>query len=256
VHRIDDRKKSITLFKYEYIVPQTLKYNNNKNNGWKYLITLMKSTPEALGWVEPSLKFGSETVNLVGTIGVSRTSIVYEGKHNNKSVAIKIARKVEYLHCFERERNALVLLSELKSLHIVKILFYNEDALVMTPRGEKVNNLQKKDIKDIITTLKGVHSLKIIYRDLRKYNFLRDSDGNILIINWGYSTFNIEDTEFAGAPSLNRPSFDKNDNIKKRAKRLLEFWCIHGKSDVWDSIYNAIESLDYKMLIQELERVF
>ncbi|RHZ62266.1 hypothetical protein Glove_341g79 [Diversispora epigaea] len=285
VYRIDDRIKSITLFKYEYTAPQTLKYNNNQNNGWKYLVTFMKSTPEALGWVEPSLKFGSETVNLIGVIGAGRTSIVYAGKHNGKSVAVKISR----------ERDALSLLSSLNSPHIAKILFYSDDALVMTPCGKKINNLQKKDIKDIITTLQKVHSLGIIHRDLRKYNFLRDSNGNILVIDWGYSFYSSDNAEFAGAlecmpdevlkslskgekivyggkvdlmcfvrsfylmlhrPSLNRPSFDKDDDIKKRAERLLIFWSIHGKSDVWESIYNAIESLDYKMLIQELERIF
>ncbi|RHZ85156.1 hypothetical protein Glove_71g2 [Diversispora epigaea] len=233
VHRIDDREKSITLFKYEYIAPQTLKYNTNKNNGWKYLVTLMKSTPETLKWVKPSLKFGSETVNLVGAIGMGRTSIVYKGKHNSKSVAVKIARKVEYLHCFERERSALVLLSELNSPHIAKILFYNEDALVMTPRGEKgycTLNIEDTEFAGVLECMldEVLNSLikggKIVYEE--KVDLICFVRSFYLMLH---------------RPSLNRPSFDKDDNIKKRAKRLLEFWCIHGKSDVWDSIYNAIK---------------
>jgi len=35
--------------------------------------------------------------------------------------------------------------------------------------------------------------------DLRKYNFLRDDYGNILIIDWGYSKTQGENAPFAGA---------------------------------------------------------
>jgi hypothetical protein len=41
----------------------------------------MESSPNDLGWVEPSLKFGGSIVNLVRYIGMGRISIVYEGKH-------------------------------------------------------------------------------------------------------------------------------------------------------------------------------
>ncbi|RHZ81236.1 hypothetical protein Glove_122g89 [Diversispora epigaea] len=159
VTRVNDHQNSITLFKYEYTTTQFLKNNNsNNNNGWKYLVTFMESTPYNLGWIEPSLKFGNETVNLVKSVGIGRTSIVYEGEYNNELVAVKMAKKVDYLPCFEREKSVLKELSALNSPHIPKILFENIDTLVMTPRGVKVNNLQEKDIKDIIITLKNVHS--------------------------------------------------------------------------------------------------
>ncbi|CAH1768421.1 623_t:CDS:2, partial [Entrophospora sp. SA101] len=298
VSKVDNYQKSITQFKYEYIAPQPMEYNSSNNNGWKYLVTFMESSPSELGWIEPSLKFGSETVNLVRSAGVGRTSVVYEGKHNDEFVVVKMAKKVEYLLCFEREKDVLEKLSTLNSPYIPKILFNNYNTLVITSHGVKVNNLRKKDIKDIITTLRDVHSCGIIHRDLRKYNFLCNFDDlseNILIIDWGYSTSNSESTKFAGAlecmpnevleslingeeiiygpkvdlmcfvrsfylmihrPSLDRSPFDKDYDIKKRAQTLLNFWSGCGKSDVWDSIYNAIEELDYDKLIQELERIF
>ncbi|CAG8787087.1 5991_t:CDS:1, partial [Acaulospora morrowiae] len=76
------------------------------------------------------------------------------------------------------------------------------NTLVMTPLGGKVNNLRKTDIKNVITTLKHVHSYEYVHRDLRKYNFLRNLDDPkeaILIIDWGFSTKNHEATAFAGA---------------------------------------------------------
>ena len=57
-----------------------------------------------------------------------------------------------------------------------------------------------KDIENIIETLKTVHSnFQLVHMDLRKYNFLRDGDDNILIIDWGYSKTQGENAPFAGA---------------------------------------------------------
>ncbi|RIB17788.1 hypothetical protein C2G38_1400209 [Gigaspora rosea] len=70
----------------------------------------------------------------------------------------------------------------------------------MTPLCNKVNNLQIKDIENIIKTLETVHSnFQLVHMDLRKYNFLRDDDSNILIIDWGYSKTQGENAPFAGA---------------------------------------------------------
>ncbi|CAG8753467.1 5233_t:CDS:2, partial [Racocetra persica] len=216
------------------------------SKGWRYLVTIMESSPERLRWVEPLLKFGEETVKLVQSIGIDRTSVV--------------------------ERAVLEELLELDSPHILKILFYNENTLVMISLGEKVNNLRKTDIKDIIHTLKRVYSYGYIHRDLQKYNFLRNLDDSKEIIDWGYSTKDREVTAFAGAlecmpdvvlkslineknivydakvdltcfvrsfylmlhkPSMERVAFDRDDDIKKRAQMLLNFWKDCNKSDVW-----------------------
>ncbi|RIA86811.1 hypothetical protein C1645_740567 [Glomus cerebriforme] len=114
-----------------------------------------------------------------------------------------MVKKLDYLSCIETEIRVLENLSTLGSPHIPKILCHNDNAFVMTPIGMRVNNLRKRDIGNIITTLQNVHSRGIIHRDLRKFNFIRKLDDlreNILIVDWGYSTnINESTTPFAGA---------------------------------------------------------
>lgn len=101
-------------FSYGKISLQTLTFNttNNPPTGWKHLVTIMECTHDDLGWVDPSLNFGTNTVNLVRSINTGRTSVVYEGKDNdNNRVVVKIAKEPKYLSCFETEKNVLNKLS-------------------------------------------------------------------------------------------------------------------------------------------------
>ncbi|EXX70879.1 hypothetical protein RirG_083530 [Rhizophagus irregularis DAOM 197198w] len=165
-----------TRYTYNHINSEYLAFaKEGENKGWKYL--------------------------LVKCIGMGRTSVVYEGTFNEESVAVKMAKKAEYFSCLECERNALQELSDLKSPHIPKIILHNENTLVMTPLGVKIHNLQKEDINDIIKILESTHSLNYVHRDLRKYNFICDKSGKIVVIDWGYciKTDTDYDSSFAGA---------------------------------------------------------
>ncbi|PKB96236.1 kinase-like protein [Rhizophagus irregularis] len=191
VYRIDSAINSeiFTRYTYNHINSEYLAFaKEGENKGWKYL-------------VKPSLKFSTNIVKLVKCIGMGRTSVVYEGTFNEESVAVKMAKKAEYFSCLECERNALQELSDLKSPHIPKIILHNENTLVMTPLGVKIHNLQKEDINDIIKILESTHSLNYVHRDLRKYNFICDESGKIVVIDWGYciKTDTDYDSSFAGA---------------------------------------------------------
>ncbi|RGB21832.1 hypothetical protein C1646_777169 [Rhizophagus diaphanus] len=197
-------KTDIVRFSYEKISLQTLTFNTASDppTGWRQLVTIMECTRDDLGWVEPSVNFGTNTVNLVRSINTGRTSVVYEGKDNDdKCVVVKIAKDKKYLECFKTEKNVLKKLLTLNSPHLQKLLLDNTNTLVTTPLGSKANHLQKKDIGDIIRTLKMVHlTYNRVHMDLRRYNFLRDDNGHIVIIDWGYSvTNNKMESRFAGA---------------------------------------------------------
>ncbi|CAG8609357.1 8371_t:CDS:2, partial [Ambispora leptoticha] len=131
--------------------------------GWKYLVTITECSKKQLGWIDPSLSFGLETVRLIQPISAERTNI---GKKRTGSF-------------FEFEFTS------------------SSDP---PPYCEKVNNLRKGDIRNIINTLKAVHlKYKLVHMDLRKYNFLRNDNGDIVIIDWGYSVMGDQTGNFAGA---------------------------------------------------------
>ncbi|RHZ66453.1 hypothetical protein Glove_307g45 [Diversispora epigaea] len=187
-------------FSYEYVMPENLKFEikGHPPNGWRYLVTILECNREDLGWVDPSIEFNSDTVKLVRSINTGRTSIVYEGKLNDMdSVVVKLAKKEDYSSCFEVEKNMLQNLENIP--HIPKLLLYKENSLVTSPLGTKVKNFQKEDIRNIIETLRIVHSRNIVHMDLRRYNFIRDDSGKILIIDWGYSVLKNGNGRFAGA---------------------------------------------------------
>ncbi|GBB94479.1 hypothetical protein RclHR1_23620001 [Rhizophagus clarus] len=190
-------------FSYRYMAFESLTYNTSEPpNGWKYLVTIMQNSLDQLEWVEPSINLDGNTITLVRFISSGRTSIVYKGilENGDSSVVVKKAKNEEYLSCFINEKNVLTRLSDLNSPYLPKLLLSNDDTLVMTPLCTKVNNLQIKDIENIIETLKTVHSnFQLVHMDLQKYNFLRDNDGNILITDWGYSKTQGENALFAGA---------------------------------------------------------
>ncbi|CAG8515993.1 2066_t:CDS:2 [Diversispora eburnea] len=280
-------------FSYEYVLPANLNYEsrNHPPDGWRYLVTIMECDQEKLGWVDPSLKFNFDTVKLVRSINTGRTSIVYEGKLNDMDpVVVKLAKEVDYLSCFEREKNVLKNLDNL--LHIPKLLLCNENSLVTVPLGTKVKNIQKEDIRNIIETLRTVHSRGIVHMDLRADNLIRDNDEKIVIIDWGYSVRKNEIGEFAGAlrcmpdnileslvygkqikylPSidlicfvrslylmLHRPVMrvDGIHGFRSKAQYVLAFWSSNGKSYLWQKIHQEAKNLNYENLIKELEELF
>lgn len=200
VTRSNSNNRESTRFSYEYVLPANLKYESNDHppDGWRYLATIMECNQEELGWVDPSLNFNSDTVKLVRSINTGRTSIVYEGKLNDlDSVVVKLAKNEEYLSCFENEKRVLEKLGNLP--HIPKLLLHDENSLITIPLGTKVRNLRRNDIKNVIETLRTAHSQNIIHMDLQGYNFIRDDDEKILIIDWGYSVSGNENGRFAGA---------------------------------------------------------
>ncbi|CAB4469975.1 unnamed protein product [Rhizophagus irregularis] len=195
--------------------------------------------------VEPSLNFDSVTITLNQSISAERTSIIYEGIDSNKElVVVKIAKKNEYLFCFKQERDALTRLSELNSPHIPKLLLSNINTLIITPFF--------------------VHSqYHIVHRDLQKYNFLRDNNGNILIADRRYSVIEGDNMPFAGVlecmPDDILESLDNNKAINYNPR--MDFICLvrslylmfHNPVMERFSFDKVLENRNFKKQLQEIK---
>ncbi|CAH1763723.1 946_t:CDS:2, partial [Entrophospora sp. SA101] len=302
VSKISDDK-----FQYKYTRLAKLESDDGKPaEGWKQLVTLLLQKPETLGWITSYVYHKGEEIKLSRSIGVGRTSVVYEGIYNDNEVAVKVLKDPQFLYCFKLEVNVMQKLAELNSSVLLKCLFtniddYNSDDsdpifVVLFPLCRQYKNWRKEDIPPIIDTLKKVHDMGIIHRDFRKWNLLRDQDGNVCIADWGFAVDVNESTTFAGSletlsddalqniideeditytcsnelisvvrsfylmvfrPLMKRPPFGENKNgIKERAKEIKEFWMNNARSSIWLNILKSATDTDYDNLKKLLMELF
>ncbi|CAI2180890.1 290_t:CDS:2 [Funneliformis geosporum] len=198
----------------------------------------------------------------VGSRG--RTSNVYEGKLNNKdSVVVKLAKEKNYSPCFEREKDVLI---NFNSPHIPSLLLYDKDSLVTTPLGTKVKNLQKRDVRNIIETLRMCNknetgnfagALECMPNDILQslvngeQILYSPSIDLICLVRLFYLMLHKP-----ANVAMERISFDEISDFKSRAKNVLTFWSSRGKSDLWQKIYQMVKDLNYDDSIIELKGLF
>ncbi|CAG8482269.1 36681_t:CDS:10 [Gigaspora margarita] len=219
--------------------------NNFKNADIEHAVTFASESLIYNNSEPPNDGNTITTVTLVRSISIGRTSIVYEGtlENSESSVVVKKAKNAQYLHCFTNKKNVLIRLSDLNLFHLPKLLLSNDDTLVMTPLCNKVNNLQIKDIKNIIETLETVHSnFQLGYSKIQGENAsfagaLECMPDNILQSLINKEQINYEPTidliclvqslylMLHQPLSIERISFDRvPENFKKRAQDILDFW--------------------------------
>ncbi|CAG8600695.1 4346_t:CDS:2 [Ambispora gerdemannii] len=190
----------------------------------KYFLTLLPQSLNSLGWIEPSLIYDDEIVELKQLIGVGRTSVVFKGKYRDVGTSIVITPVCNKIRNLEK--------GDIKA--IVKTL-------------EMIHK-----------------EFKIIHRDLRpKYNLLRDDSGKIVIFDWGFSIESEEEASFAGAlECLGNNILEalaNNQTITYTPSVdlvCLVFWSNNANSPMWTNIYEKAMQLDYDGLVSALEEVF
>src|SRR5205085_2367247 len=82
---------------YQFTVPEPLSY---PSVGWYQLVTIMMNMPEELGWIEPDIiiMLGERKVTLVCSLSSGRTSVVFEGNLDGKSVVLKMAKNDSHIN--------------------------------------------------------------------------------------------------------------------------------------------------------------
>ncbi|GBB89726.1 hypothetical protein RclHR1_16500001 [Rhizophagus clarus] len=269
--------------------------------GWKQFVTLLSQNPETLGWVPSTVRHEDKEVKLVRSIGTGRTSVVYEGAYDNNKVAVKMLKDAQFIDQFRWEVFVMKKLAILNSQNLLSLEIshldtddYGPKFIVLSPLCERFKTWRKEDVSPIINTLKKVHELGFIHRDFRKWNLLRDQDGNIRIVDWGFAVEINQPVSFAGSletlpdevlqdiidgkkikytkdielisivraiylmvfrPFLEHIPFGEED-IKKWAGIYKEFWRGHAHSSLWSKIFETAKLTDYDGLNTLLEELF
>jgi hypothetical protein len=286
---------------YKHTPLTRLESDNAPAKGWKQFVTLLSQNLEILGWIPSTLRHEDKEIKLVRLIKTGRTSVVYEGMHDNNKVAVKMLKDAKFIgqfrwEVFVMEKLANLNLQNLLSLEVSHLDTddYEPNFIILSPLCEKFKAWRKDDVSPIIDTLKKVHELGFIHRDFWKWNLLRDQDGNIWIVDWGFAVEINQPAPFAGSleilpdellqdiidgkkikytkdielisivyaiylmvfrSSLERIPFGDED-IKKWARTYKEFWKDHAHSSLWLKIFETAKRADYDRLKSLLEKLF
>ena len=219
--------------------------------------------------------------------------IVLKGQHADHRIAVKIARNSM---CKKIREEVEILTTLKGSDGIPNVLFSNENSFVMKPLCYKIYSFNKLDLDRIIKIIQNVHAQGIVHRDLRRCNILRDRDtGTVQVMDWGYAVNINLSLPFAGgldcASDLVLESvrdrkeivYQKSDdlisllrsfylvlhgqvdsvalplgntNCQEYASRMLDFWKIYGKSNLWKELFELARNCDYERLKVRISELY
>jgi serine/threonine protein kinase len=91
---------------------------------------------------------------------------------------------------------------------------------LLREEGQLSEKTVKFYIAQIILALEHLHSLGIVYRDLKPENLLLDDDGNILLTDFGLAKMVLQTNSFCGTPDYIPPEIIEN----KEYTRSVDWW--------------------------------
>jgi hypothetical protein len=121
-----------------------LESDNALAKGWKQFVTLLSQNLEILGWIPSTLRHEDKEIKLVRSIGTGRTSVVYEGMHDNNKIAVKMLKDAKFIGQFRWEVFVMEKLANLNSQNLLSLEIshldtddYGPNFIVLSPLCEK-----------------------------------------------------------------------------------------------------------------------
>jgi len=105
--------------------------------------------------------------------------------------------KEQYKEQLQNELTLLQLFEASKIPLLPRIIDMVEDFLVIQPLGDPFTKFSLKSLTNFIKTLKEVHKVGYIHRDIRSTNLIQYHD-DVYLIDWGFACKIGENIDFAG----------------------------------------------------------
>jgi len=252
---------------------------NMKEKGGMYLYTLLSQTPEELGWCNFFQSYREVVYTLEAQLGEGLTASVWKS-HN---YAIKHF-KLTHISTFNQECFIYAIFKNNGVSGVSQLIDKGKDFIVTTPVGVPVDILETSHIKDIVSTLKIIHRIGLVHRDLRLSNFI-DVDGHLIIIDWGFANrsgimsfsgaFRYAPDEILRSEDQSFPYTPKHDLIMflrvcwvflrhsssilkalEKPEDIMNFYSPMRSSKMWNYLECCCDNLDYDCLLNGLLDIF
>jgi len=149
--------------------------------GYMYLLSLLRSDPNLLGWSIPTIKSEKITYNIQKNIGRGKTSDVFA----SNGLAVKFVKE-KYSNLLKNELGILEIFKLREIARIPQIVDVGNNFFVMQPCGEKFRRFTQKSFSNFFDTLHEVHKIGYVHRDIRSTNLITFKE-DVYLIDWGYA---------------------------------------------------------------------
>eukprot|EP01124_Arcella_intermedia_P036747 TRINITY_DN9696_c0_g2_i4.p1 TRINITY_DN9696_c0_g2~~TRINITY_DN9696_c0_g2_i4.p1 ORF type:complete len:560 (+),score=110.36 TRINITY_DN9696_c0_g2_i4:55-1680(+) len=301
----------IQYFRFEDKLQET-QIESLINNENSFLGFLCQSTDD-MGFEFSSISLEGRTISIVNYLGQGGTSVVYEGQFEGLDVSFSTTSsfmdlesvfpatpvvKLYRQNAAQYLENEVQILKQLSSVASVPKLIgtIGSRILVTVPMGislvhSKTNpdaQVKGNHFKELIKTLKIVHELNIVHRDIKLSNVYLNPkfDNLILLSDWSSASNVTEKTFFMGTPKyapscLLKPeimngtkkyqpqpkhdlemvvksiflSFHHNYHVPASLNELQVFWEQSLEPPFWQFLLDAAENCNYEKMIELLSYV-